>query len=78
MARGCVCQGVCVAKGGICGGEGGHAWRGVCGGGGHAWHTYPSPIWSVNARAVRILLECILVWFNCAMCFNNQESQILF
>ena len=28
---------------------GGHAWQG-----GHAWHT-------VNERAVRILLECILV-----------------
>ena len=52
-------QGACMA-GGMCG-------RGACmvgdmcgrrGGmcvGGHVWHT-------VNERAVRILLECILVW----------------
>ena len=50
--------GVCVvARGGMCGCSGGHAWflRG-----GHAWDTtrYAD---TVNERAVRILLECILV-----------------
>ena len=62
-------RGVCVA--------GGHAWqgglhgRGVCVAGGHVWHggmhgrgmCVPCQIpWDmVNERAVRILLECILV-----------------
>ena len=48
-------RGVCVAGGMH---SGGHVWRGrawgVVRGGGRAWHT-------VNERAVRILLECILV-----------------
>ena len=46
-----VCQGFCP--------RGRRAWRGVCGGGlGHAWQI----LWDmVNERAVRILLECILV-----------------
>ena len=53
-------------------GMGGHVWQG-----GHVWHggacvggrcmprTPPQhhEIWSVNAWAVRILLECILVFF---------------
>ena len=51
--------GVCMA-GGMCGRGRGRAWQG----GVHATHA-PSPghceIRSVNARAVRILLECILV-----------------
>ena len=65
-------RGVCVA-GGACMVVGEHAWQGVCGG--YAWrgacvaggmHTTQAPprhheIQSVNARAVRILLECILV-----------------
>ena len=48
--------GVCVA--------GGHTWQGACvaGGacmaGGHAWQILRD---TVNERAVRILLECILV-----------------
>ena len=75
--RGCVCGGrVCMVggvhgkkgvrmAGGMCGGGmhgRGHAWWGVCvtGGGytwsgGHAWQGGPLQ------RAVRILLECILV-----------------
>ena len=57
----CGCQGVCmVARGGVCG-CGGHAWlwRGACvvvGGGVHRIRQD-----TVNERAVRILLECILV-----------------
>ena len=60
-------QGVCMA-GGMCGR--GHAWWGACmacmGHACHAClHTYPPQIlWlrhTVNERAVRILLECILV-----------------
>ena len=53
---------------------GGHAWQGACmaggaHGGGHACHTPSSPpghyeIRSVNARAVRILLECILMFLD--------------
>ena len=68
----CVAGGVCVA-GGMCGG--GHAWQeGVCGRGhawwGCVWHggacvAAPPPHQilrdTVNERAVRILLECILV-----------------
>ena len=43
-------EGACVVKGGV------HGEGGVCGEGGHAWY-----VWPVIARAVRILLECILV-----------------
>ena len=62
--------GVCVA-GGVCGGgtcvAGGHAWQGACMvGEGSAWWgacmadtTRYSD--TVNERAIRILLECILV-----------------
>ena len=65
--RGDAGWGVCMA--------GGHAWWvacmvGVCGrgacmaggmhGGGHAWKILRH---TVNERAVRILLECILVYF---------------
>ena len=50
--------GGCAWQGGMCG-------RGACMSGGvHAMHTPPPrhyKIRSVNARAVRILLECILV-----------------
>ena len=52
-------RGVCMT--------GGHAWQGACmAGGGHACHAFP-PLQilrlrhTVNERAVRILLECILV-----------------
>ena len=37
---------------------GGHAWQGACVGGGCAWQILRV---TVNERAVRILLECILV-----------------
>ena len=50
----CMAGGACVAKGGMCGGGGG-----VC------MPCMPPrhyKIRSVNARAVRILLECILVF----------------
>ena len=55
-------RGVCMAKGGMHG-EGGHAWqRGACvaKGGVHGMYA-PYEIWPVNARVVRILLECILI-----------------
>ena len=76
-----------MAKGGMHGKEGGHAWQrwacggggrvwqrgGMCGKGGHVWYAHPRvgyyEIWSVNARAVRILLECILV-----SCRNTNEN----
>ena len=54
-------RGVCMV-GGMCGG--GCVWQGACMAGGmHATHAPPQhyEIRSVNARAVRILLECILV-----------------
>ena len=63
--RGCAWQGACV-EGGIHGG-------GMLGRGGHAWHM-------VNERAVRILLECILVEslfyvsFNHCRCMSDHES----
>ena len=53
-----VSQGACVAKGGM------HGKGAMCGEGGHVWHACPSPLYEirpVNARAVCILLECILV-----------------
>ena len=53
---GCVCM-----AGGMCGGGvhgGGHAWQGACVAGGHACVAGEMPLqW-----AVRILLECILVF----------------
>ena len=45
------CQGACVVAGGTCGCRGAR----MVAGGGRTWDT-------VNERAVRILLECILVW----------------
>ena len=56
----------CVHSGGHAGGmsgEGGKCGRGHAWWGGHAWHTCPPQILrdTVNERAVRILLECILV-----------------
>ena len=45
----CVVKGVCVAKGGVCVAKGGHAWD---------MTRYGN---TINERAVRILLECILV-----------------
>ena len=49
----------CVA-GGMHGRDGGHAWQGwgACVAGGRAWQILRD---TVNERAVRILLECILV-----------------
>ena len=67
----------------------GHAWwgggmngRGVCMARGHMWQgacmAHTSPPWqilrdTVNERAVRILLECILVvqLFRCSRCSGN-------
>ena len=49
--QGCVAGAVFMA--------GGHAYQGVCGGG-HAWQILRD---MVNERAVRFLLECILVIF---------------
>ena len=56
-------RGACMARG--------HVWQGGVHGGGHAWQggaCHPCPpqilrLWhTVNERAVRILLECILVY----------------
>ena len=56
--------------GGMCGGGGAYVaggGRDMHGRGGHAWHAHPPPADTtrygdtVNERAVRILLECILV-----------------
>ena len=79
----CGVGGVCVVggmhgRGGMCGG---HAWQGVCvaGGawqGGYACHTHTPwqilrPRHTVNERAVRILLECILVYtFSGIACYQ--------
>ena len=62
-------EGACVAKGGVHGkggmhGKGGCAWQrgGMCGEGGMCGiHAPLYEIWPVNAQAVCILLECILV-----------------
>ena len=63
----CGCSGVYVVvlEGGVCGCSGGHAWLLLggmchCSQGGHAWDMtrYGD---TINERAVRILLECILV-----------------
>ena len=73
--RGHVWQGACMA-GGVC------MARGACVAGGHAWHTRPPPREilrdTVNERAVRILLECILViqLFRCSRCSGN-DGRIL-
>ena len=68
LARGCAWWGACVA-GDVCSGEGMHG-RGACvvggmhGTGVHATHAPRQilrPRHMVNERAVRILLECVLV-----------------
>ena len=52
-----VWQAACMAGGVHCRG---HAWQGACMGGGHAWRGHA---WQEKRqRAVRILLECILVF----------------
>ena len=62
----------------------GHAWQGACvvgrrawQGGIHATHHYPGhhEIRSVNARAVRILLECILVIYLLCLFLSHHQSQ---
>ena len=57
-------RGACVA-GGMCGRRGGMHGRGACMAGGKA-HMPPRQILrdTVNERAVRILLECILVYIH--------------
>ena len=72
--RGCSGGACMVAPRGVHGCSGGHAWflwggiRG-CSGGGHAWLLPGGHAWdtmrygdTINERAVRILLECILVY----------------
>ena len=70
---GCVCMvGGVYGKGGMCGGAcqgmsmAGGAWQGVCVAGRRACHAHPRLIprlqHTVNEWAVRILLECILVY----------------
>ena len=76
----CGCSGgVCawLLWGGMCGCSGGHAWLLL---GGHAWDTtrYGD---TINERAVRILLECILVGFRklfpltCATYVSNSVNR---
>ena len=55
MAGGCVWWGRMRGQGGVCGGVHG---RGACKAGEPAWQILRD---TVNERAVRILLECILV-----------------
>ena len=66
--RGHVWWGACMA--------GGRVWRGACMGGGMhgrrcACNAHPQQILrdAVNERAVRILLECMLVFFDLFRCF---------
>ena len=64
-------EGVCVAKGGMCG-EGEHVWQR-----GGVWDTtrYGD---TINERAVRILLECILVLIkNCYLLRNEKFVAII-
>ena len=62
---------------------GGHVWQGACvvGGGMCGMHATPGyyEIQSVNAWAVRILLECILVLVVCTIThwFNEHETTLL-
>ena len=63
-------QGACMAGGGAWGAcmEGGHVWQGACMAGGvHGKHAPPTDTTRygdmVNERAVRILLECIFVYY---------------
>ena len=66
MAKGGAWQrGACVAKGGMHGKGGACVAKGACMARGHAWYACPPfyEIQPVNARAVCILLECILVLF---------------
>ena len=58
MAGGRAWWWVCMAEGACVAGEG--AWQGGICGGGRAWQILR---YSVNERPVRILLECILVFF---------------
>ena len=64
MKGGYMVKGACMVKGGVCG-EGGHAWQwGACVARGACVICTP-PLYEirpVNARAVRILLECIFVY----------------
>ena len=89
MAGGHVCWGSCMTGGVRGRGHawwGEHAWQGTCVvggmcGRGHAWQVgmhgthAPQEILrdTVNERAVRILLECILVvqLFRCSRCSGN-------
>ena len=68
VAKGaCMVKGACMAKGGIRGG--GHAWQK----GGHAWYAPPFEIQPVIAWAVRILLECILVYNDFSLFAGNTK-----
>ena len=68
VCEGYVFTGVCLPTGGMCGR--GRAWQGACMAGGvrgrGAYMAHPQQILrdTVNERAVRILLECILVKFH--------------
>ena len=75
--HGCSWGGACVvARGdmrGCSGGMHGCSWGGVhgCSWGGHAWFF---PWYMVNERAVRILLECILVVHNFTFYYLAQNT----
>ena len=59
--HGCWGEGACVVAGGVCVVARGHAWL---------WGVHRIRRDTVNERAVRILLECILVLF-CAYLSNK-------
>ena len=85
MTEGMCGRGMCMTKGGVHGeggmygegvmhGEGGHAWQR----GGHAWYAC-TPFYEirlVNAWAVRILLEFILV--GCVVTHKRLQFLIIF
>ena len=72
MAGGYAWQQGVHGRGGMC--AVGHAWRW------HVCHACPPPhyeIRSVNARAVRILLECILVVYDISSTFSHSDYPMM-
>ena len=81
MAGGVCGGGACMARGLHGGGlhGRGHVWQGACVAGGKAHVPPPRQILrdTVNERAVRILLECILVYIHVFIFFPNSVLILL-